>query len=532
MPDSKDIEYWHKILEQYRANLRKQRKQQATFAKGEERLALLNQIEALEEGIREAKARLRELGVEPEPSTIDPPEEFKPFNDIFIKSYPFPIAWICREFNNAIETVQKFVSLDRLMTNLIKYLAAIFIGQARRDRPDDYPLPMKLNWMDRPTIENWAETIRDLSQIYSKSPCREKFKLGDLMYACTRSLLGKEELIYAVDYLTKRLDKSGIDEPSVIDFLELLAWYREKEWQDMAGLYPIVKVKPLMLRLQPAVVVLLYELQSIRSYPLIYLEHVDDVNNEIHLRTVKFMGQFTEDIQPFNKSALTISQEKGKLFKRRRICIADSEGIPYLDLHPFFILYRWELYVLERHEPSKFIEFSSCIRGNRLRPPPEDRTLYDSWWEMTGYNEDSKDKMEQITPLIFISYAREDGGKALDFYNRLKNVDFKPWIDLEDILPGEAWELKIRQILRQSDFLLICLSEKSVTKRGYIQREIRMAVEIAKEMPEGTIFLIPVRLEECEVPLSLSRYHWVDLFEPDGFDKLIRAIKFEWKKKR
>jgi hypothetical protein len=59
-----------------------------------------------------------------------------------------------------------------------------------------------------------------------------------------------------------------------------------------------------------------------------------------------------------------------------------------------------------------------------------------------------------------------------------------------------------------------------------------MAVDIAKEMPEGTIFLIPVRLEECQVPQSLSRYNWVDLFESDGFDKLIRAIKFEWKKKR
>jgi hypothetical protein len=39
-----------------------------------------------------------------------------------------------------------------------------------------------------------------------------------------------------------------------------------------------------------------------------------------------------------------------------------------------------------------------------------------------------------------------------------------------------------------------------VTKEGYVQREIRRAIEVAEEKPEGTIFIVPVKLEECDVP--------------------------------
>jgi hypothetical protein len=45
------------------------------------------------------------------------------------------------------------------------------------------------------------------------------------------------------------------------------------------------------------------------------------------------------------------------------------------------------------------------------------------------------------------------------------------------------------------------------------------------EKPEGEIFIIPARLEECDAPPSLHKWHWVDLFEEGGRQKLIRALK-------
>ncbi|MBK8619487.1 MAG: SUMF1/EgtB/PvdO family nonheme iron enzyme [Anaerolineales bacterium] len=45
------------------------------------------------------------------------------------------------------------------------------------------------------------------------------------------------------------------------------------------------------------------------------------------------------------------------------------------------------------------------------------------------------------------------------------------------------------------------------------------------EMPEGEIFIIPARLEECDTLESLRKWHWVDLFEDDGYQNLMRAFQ-------
>src|SRR5262249_11934036 len=73
----------------------------------------------------------------------------------------------------------------------------------------------------------------------------------------------------------------------------------------------------------------------------------------------------------------------------------------------------------------------------------------------------------------------------------------------------------------------IFLSHNSVAKRGYVQREMKLALDAWQELPEGTIHTIPVRIDECDVPESFRRYHWANLFEPSGFDRIVQAIRAE-----
>lgn len=73
--------------------------------------------------------------------------------------------------------------------------------------------------------------------------------------------------------------------------------------------------------------------------------------------------------------------------------------------------------------------------------------------------------------------------------------------------------------------MIICLSSSSVRKIGYVQTEIRRALDAAERQPEGSIFLIPVRLEECEIPQRLSRWQWVDFYRDDGHEKLMAAMR-------
>ena len=98
-------------------------------------------------------------------------------------------------------------------------------------------------------------------------------------------------------------------------------------------------------------------------------------------------------------------------------------------------------------------------------------------------------------------------------------------MDAKDILPGEKWSSSIRKAVQRSDFFLACLSKNSVGKRGWIQREIKGALDIWQEKLDSDIYLIPVRLEDCEAPESLSGFQWVDLFEEDGWTRLVKAIR-------
>ena len=58
-----------------------------------------------------------------------------------------------------------------------------------------------------------------------------------------------------------------------------------------------------------------------------------------------------------------------------------------------------------------------------------------------------------------------------------------------------------------------------------------MTLDTADEKPDGAIFLIPARLEECNVPDRISRFQWVDLYKPDGYSKLINSLRFAEAKK-
>src|SRR5262245_1236643 len=127
---------------------------------------------------------------------------------------------------------------------------------------------------------------------------------------------------------------------------------------------------------------------------------------------------------------------------------------------------------------------------------------------------------------IFISYAREDEVRVKQLYRRLADAGFQPWLDREHIIPGMKWGPIIKRALKQSDFVLVCLSTTSINKRGFLQREIKQALEQAEEKLEHDVYLIPARLDDCEVPDSLSEIQWVDLFEDDGWQWLLRAIEY------
>ncbi len=114
---------------------------------------------------------------------------------------------------------------------------------------------------------------------------------------------------------------------------------------------------------------------------------------------------------------------------------------------------------------------------------------------------------------VFISYAREDFKTAKKLYDDLKEAGVTPWLDDEDLLPGQNWKMGISQAIADTDYFLALLSENSVTKTGYVQNELSKALDVLEGYPPDKIYMIPVRIDEC-IPKhkKLRDLNWVNLF--------------------
>src|ERR1043166_8427286 len=126
---------------------------------------------------------------------------------------------------------------------------------------------------------------------------------------------------------------------------------------------------------------------------------------------------------------------------------------------------------------------------------------------------------------VFLCPSSGDKPAVRDIYKRLRDDGFSPWLDEENLIPGQDWDPVIKKTVRESHVVVVCLSNNSINKAGYAQKEIVVALDVADEQPEGTIFIIPARLEDCKVPTRLSKWHYVDLFKSNGYSKLVEALK-------
>jgi hypothetical protein len=116
-----------------------------------------------------------------------------------------------------------------------------------------------------------------------------------------------------------------------------------------------------------------------------------------------------------------------------------------------------------------------------------------------------------------------------ELYQKLRAEPWiQPWLDEEELYPGQDWNMEIEKAVEAADAIIVCLSKGSITKEGYIQRELRIVLDFADYKPEGTLYIIPVRLEECEPPRRLRAWQYADYFEGQrerAFQRLLVSLK-------
>ena len=128
---------------------------------------------------------------------------------------------------------------------------------------------------------------------------------------------------------------------------------------------------------------------------------------------------------------------------------------------------------------------------------------------------------------VFLCHASVDKPTVEKLYYQLLHDNFQPWLDKKDIKAGKKWEPEIMMAIQSSDIFVACLSKSLVDEISYGNKEIKLAVDVANKHPEGSTYIIPFKLEECNVPTNLEKYQWIDWFKDpqEGYIRLSEVLK-------
>jgi hypothetical protein len=117
----------------------------------------------------------------------------------------------------------------------------------------------------------------------------------------------------------------------------------------------------------------------------------------------------------------------------------------------------------------------------------------------------------------------------MPYYVFLKDRGLNVWIDHKKLLGGQQWDYELRKALDQAVIIIMFVSENSVNRRGYVQREIRLALNKVEEKLISDIYIIPVLLDaEAIRPEQLASIQFLDVADVEFDDKLLEAINHQF----
>jgi hypothetical protein len=137
----------------------------------------------------------------------------------------------------------------------------------------------------------------------------------------------------------------------------------------------------------------------------------------------------------------------------------------------------------------------------------------------------------------FISYVREDARQVDDIEQALRTAGIRVWRDTAELWPGEDWRAKIRSAISNDALAFIaCFSRAGLSReKSYQNEELALAIDELRQRPPGKPWLIPVRLDDCDIPdldigggRTLGSIQRADLFGAEaeaGRARLVTVVK-------
>jgi hypothetical protein len=132
---------------------------------------------------------------------------------------------------------------------------------------------------------------------------------------------------------------------------------------------------------------------------------------------------------------------------------------------------------------------------------------------------------------VFISYAREDLAAVQKIKAGLDAAGVKTWFDLERLESGDDYDRKIqRNIARCSFFIPIVSAATERRLEAYFRREWSYALDRARNMAEGALFILPVCIDEtnaatAQVPERFRALHFTRLPGGEVAPEFVRRLQ-------
>jgi len=152
-------------------------------------------------------------------------------------------------------------------------------------------------------------------------------------------------------------------------------------------------------------------------------------------------------------------------------------------------------------------------------------------------NEMGINTMDRIK--VFICYSTVNLEYAVKIYKMLETYHWiSPWIAVENIQPGQNWQIEIEKAINEADITLVLLSEKAFGKNEYTYtfNEIRQVLEKMKGFDDDIVNLLPILVDGKNPKAYLSpnlankfvEKQWIDLSQDDlekQFEKILRVLE-------
>ena len=118
---------------------------------------------------------------------------------------------------------------------------------------------------------------------------------------------------------------------------------------------------------------------------------------------------------------------------------------------------------------------------------------------------------------VFISYAREDLAAVQQLKAGLEAAGVTTWFDIDRLEVGDDYDRKIRNnIARCSYFIPVVSVTTQRRHEGYFRREWSYAIDRARNMADGALFILPVSIDatsaaDALVPDKFKALHFTQL---------------------